>query len=176
MQERPVVVIGHKNPDTDSICSAIAYARLKEKITGKPHQPRAAGHINGETRYILQRFGVETPKYLETVEPLVRDVELQQHDGVGEEMSLKNAWNLMRQDGVVTLPILQERNLEGLITIGDIAYSYMEEHNNSTLAMANTPYRNILDTLDGTMVVPMWFAQNEDPKAHKPSFVSFFIL
>ena len=153
MQERPVVVIGHKNPDTDSICSAIAYARLKEKITGKPHQPRAAGHINGETRYVLQRFGVEAPKYLETVEPLVRDVELQQYDGVGSEMSLKNAWNLMRQEGVVTLPILEERNLEGLITIGDIAYSYMEEHDSSTVAMANTPYRNILDTLEGTMVV-----------------------
>ena len=77
MQERPVIVIGHKNPDTDSICSAIAYARLKEIVTDKPHQPRAAGHINGETRYVLQRFGVEGSRYLDTAAPLLRGLELQ---------------------------------------------------------------------------------------------------
>ena len=92
MQERPVVVIGHKNPDTDSICSAIAYANLKRIVTGKPYIARAAGHLNEETRYVLQRFGVEEPAYLATVEPLVRDVELQQIAGITEELSLKNAW------------------------------------------------------------------------------------
>lgn len=152
MQERPVVVIGHKNPDTDSICSAIAYANLKRIITGKSYIARAAGHLNEETRYVLQRFGVEAPAYLATVEPLVRDVELQQIAGITEELSLKNAWALMKEASVVTLPILKEGKLDGLITIGDIARSYMEEHDSHTVSMANTPYRNILDTLEGTLV------------------------
>ncbi len=152
MQERPVVVIGHKNPDTDSICSAIAYANLKRIVTGKPYIARAAGHLNEETRYVLQRFGVEEPAYLATVEPLVRDVELQQIAGITEELSLKNAWALMKEASVVTLPILKEGKLDGLITIGDIARSYMEEHDSHTVSMANTPYRNILDTLEGTLV------------------------
>lgn len=152
MQERPVVVIGHKNPDTDSICSAIAYANLKRIITGRPYVPRAAGHLNEETRYVLKRFDVEEPAYLATVEPLVRDVELQQIAGITEELSLKNAWALMKEASVVTLPILKEGKLDGLITIGDIARSYMEEHDSHTVSMANTPYRNILDTLEGTLV------------------------
>ncbi len=152
MQERPVVVIGHKNPDTDSICSAIAYANLKRIITGKSYIARAAGHLNEETRYVLQRFGVEEPTFLATVEPLVRDVELQQIAGITEELSLKNAWALMKEASVVTLPILKEGKLDGLITIGDIARSYMEEHDSHTVSMANTPYRNILDTLEGTLV------------------------
>ncbi len=153
MQDKPVIVIGHRNPDTDSICSAIAYANLKQKITGKSYVARAAGHPNEETRYVLQRFGVEQPEYLATVEPLVRDVELQRIEGIPAELSLKDAWNLMKEGGVVTLPILQEQKLEGLITIGDIARSYMEEHDSGTISTANTPYRNILGTLDGTMVV-----------------------
>ena len=153
MQDKPVIVIGHRNPDTDSICSAIAYANLKRIITGKPYVARAAGHPNEETRYVLQRFGVEQPEYLATVEPLVRDVELQRIEGIPAELSLKDAWNLMKEGGVVTLPILQDQKLEGLITIGDIARSYMEEHDSCTISTANTPYRNILGTLDGTMVV-----------------------
>ena len=106
MQDKPVIVIGHRNPDTDSICSAIAYANLKQKITGKSYVARAAGHPNEETRYVLQRFGVEQPEYLATVEPLVRDVELQRIEGIPAELSLKDAWNLMKEGGVVTLPIL----------------------------------------------------------------------
>ncbi len=153
MQDKPVIVIGHRNPDTDSICSAIAYANLKRIITGKPYVARAAGHPNEETRYVLQRFGVEQPEYLATVEPLVRDVELQRIEGIPSELSLKDAWNLMKEGDVVTLPILKDQKLEGLITNGDIARSYMEEHDSSTISTANTPYRNILGTLDGTMVV-----------------------
>ncbi|MCI8400679.1 MAG: putative manganese-dependent inorganic diphosphatase [Lachnospiraceae bacterium] len=153
MKERPVAVIGHRNPDTDSICSAIVYANLKRIVTGRSYEARSAGHLNEETRYVLRRFGVEEPRYLATVEPLVRDVELQHIDGVSEELSLKNAWSLMKEANVVTLPILNEGKLDGLITIGDIARSYMEEHDSDTVAVANTPYRNILDTLDGTLVV-----------------------
>jgi len=153
MGEKPVIVIGHRNPDTDSICSAIAYAKLKQTITGRPHEPKAAGHLNEETRYVLKRFGVPEPEYLPTVEPLVRDVELRHVEGISEGLSLKNAWNLMKENTIVTLPVLQENKLKGLITIGDIARSYMEEHDSHTVSTAKTPYRNILDTLDGTLVV-----------------------
>ncbi len=152
MKERPVTVIGHQNPDTDSICSAIVYANLKRTLTGQAYEARSAGHMNEETRYVLQRFGIQEPRYLASAQPRVRNVELQHIAGISAEMSLKNAWSLMKRDNVVTLPILKEGKLEGLITIGDIARSYMEEHDSNTVAAANTPYRNILDTLDGVLV------------------------
>ena len=59
-----VYVVGHKNPDTDSICSAIAYANLKSKVTGEDYSPRRAGQLNEETQYVLEHFQVEPPKLL----------------------------------------------------------------------------------------------------------------
>ncbi len=152
MKDKPVIVIGHKNPDTDSVCSAIAYAALKEKITGQPHVAKAAGALNEETQYVLQRFGVEPPETVTTVAPMAEDVGLQRVEGVSENISLKEAWSLLRGNTARTLPVVKGRKLQGLITTSDIARSYMDEHDAHTLAMANTPYRNILDTLEGTLV------------------------
>lgn len=153
MEDKPVIVIGHKNPDTDSICSAIAYANLKRIITGKPYEAKEAGHLNLETRYILDRFGVAEPELMLSVEPTMRDVDITHTEGISEEVSLKSAWNQMKDNNDVTLPILNDGNLEGLISIGDIAQSYMEEQDSFCLSKANTPYSNIIETLDGTMVV-----------------------
>lgn len=153
MEDKPVIVIGHKNPDTDSICSAIAYANLKRIITGKPYEAKEAGHLNLETRYVLDRFGVAEPELMLSVEPTIRDVDITRTDGISADRSLKSAWNQMKDNNHVTLPILDGDQLEGLISIGDIAQSYMEEQDSFCLSKANTPYSNIIETLDGTMVV-----------------------
>ena len=79
---KPVIVIGHKNPDSDSICSAICYANLKQKITGREYVPCRAGEINNETKYILERFGVEPPQLIETLAPTLADVQYRQIAGV----------------------------------------------------------------------------------------------
>ena len=152
--EKKVLVIGHRNPDTDSICSAIAYAALREKRTGKKHVPRCCGEINAETAYVLKRFGVPAPDYIEYVGTQVKDIEIREIPGVDRDMSLKRAWLMMQESHVVTLCITDaEGHLDGLITISDIAKAAMELSDSGILSAAQTPYENILDTLDGTLVV-----------------------
>ncbi len=152
-QNRRIIVVGHKNPDTDSICSSIAYARLKGILTGKDYVPMRAGQLNKETQYVLERFGQEAPEFINDVATQVKDIEIRQTEGVSGMISLKKAWTLMRQQNVVTLPITEENKLLGLITISDIATSYMEVYDSKILAEAKTPYANILETLEGTMIV-----------------------
>lgn len=147
-----IYVVGHKNPDTDSICSAIAYANLKGKITGEEYEPRRAGDVNGETAYVLDRFQVEAPKYLESVQLQVKDLEIRKVEGVSGQMSIQEVWQRMTDESMKTLPILRGNKLEGIITIGDIAKSYMEVYDNHILSISKTQYRNIAGTMDGTFV------------------------
>ena len=151
---RKVYVIGHKNPDTDSICSAIAYADIKRRTEEGIFEAKRAGQISQETQYVLDRFQVDPPGYVPNVAPRVKDMEVRRIPGVSDHISLKKAWNLMRTQNVNTLPIVQEGNtLEGLITISDIAKSYMDVYDNAILSTARTQYKNILETLEGAMVV-----------------------
>ena len=152
-KKREIFVIGHKNPDTDSICSAIAYANLKNKITGDHYVARRAGQINEETHYVLDYFGVKIPKYVADVGTQVKDIEIRMTKGVDANISLKKAWQLMRQNNVVTLPITEGKKLKGLITIGDIAKSYMDVYESTILGEARTQYANIIETIDGNMIV-----------------------
>lgn len=153
MENRKIYVIGHKNPDTDSICSAICYAELKNRITGSDkYAARRAGELNQETRYVLNRFGVAAPAYIDDVSPQVKDIDIRKVAGVNEGISLKKAWYLMKSTDVVTLPVLLKDKLSGLITIGDIANSYMDVYDSKILSMANTPYINIIETLDGELI------------------------
>lgn len=151
---RKTIVIGHKNPDTDSICSAICYANLKRCITGENYQPGRAGAVNEETQFVLKHFNVEAPEIIENVKTQVRDIEIRETAGVKKNLSLKKAWNLMQEANVVTIPAVTEEGLlEGLITVGDIAKSYMNVYDSSILSKANTQYANIVETLEGAMIV-----------------------
>ena len=150
---RPVYIIGHKNPDTDSICSALAYAYLKNTLEGGGYIAARAGQLNQETQYVLNYFQAEAPVYVADVMTQVKDIEIRKTEGVQSNLSLKQAWNLMRRIGAVTLPITKDQKIEGLITIGDIATSYMDVLDSKILAQANTQYRNIIDTLEGTILV-----------------------
>lgn len=150
---RPVYIIGHKNPDTDSICSALAYAYLKNHLEGGGYIAARAGQLNQETQYVLNFFQAEAPVYVADVMTQVKDIEIRKTEGVKGNLSLKQAWNLMRRLGVVTLPITKDRKIEGLITIGDIATSYMDVYDSKILSTANTQYRNIVETLEGQMLI-----------------------
>ena len=153
-RKKKTIVIGHKNPDTDSICSAICYARLKRAITGNVYEPRRAGHINEETRFVLDYFGADAPHPVESVRTQVRDVEIHEIEGVDRNISLKKAWNLMQDGNVVTLPaVSSDGKLEGLITVGDIAKTYMNVYDSSILSKARTRCSNILETLEGSLLV-----------------------
>ena len=152
-QAGKTIVIGHRNPDTDSICSAIAYARLKTAVTGKEHIPGRAGVVSPETKFVLERFGAPEPELFESIGTQVKDIEFHRSSGVDRNISLKKACTLMKESGLVTLPITQDGRLEGLITMGDIANSYMNVYDNHILAEAQTPYSNIIETLEGEMLV-----------------------
>ena len=153
--KRTVYVVGHKNPDTDSICSAISYAYLKNHSDSSiQYVPARAGQISAETQYVLERFEMEPPALLENIGTRVKDMDIRKVPGVRSNISLKNAWTLMTTQNVFTLPITTHDNhLKGLITINDIAKSYMEEYDSAILSVAKTPYKNILETLDAEMVV-----------------------
>lgn len=153
-KRRTVWVCGHKNPDTDSVCSAIAYAYLKGQTNKEnDYVPVRVGHMNEETHFVLNYFGVESPKYINNVETQVRDIEIRQTEGIKKEISLMQAWNTMEERNLMTLPIVEDDELIGLITIGDIATAYMELADSYILSRAKTEYRNIVQTLDGTMIV-----------------------
>lgn len=147
-----VYVVGHKNPDTDSICSAIAYAELKKKVTGEEYVARRAGQINEETQYVLSRFGVKAPELLKNVKLQVKDMDIHKIDGVDPNVSIKDTWAKMKEQNVKTIPILKDEELVGVISTGDIAKSYMDVYDNQILAVARTRYKNIIETLDGTVV------------------------
>lgn len=143
-------VIGHKNPDTDSICSAICYAALKAR-TGGSYIPARAGQINDETRFVLEYFDVPVPELMETVETQVRDIQIRRTKGVRRGLSIKRAWQMMQENDIYTVPVVSSKGmLEGLITIGDIAKSYMNVYDSHILSQADTPYANIVETLQGT--------------------------
>ena len=149
-----VVVIGHRNPDTDSICSAIAYAELKNKTTDLVCEPRRAGKMNQETEFVLKKFGVTPPRMCTDVNPKIRDVDYREMPGIPGSTSLRKAWEIMRDQQIDTLPITSADNeLEGIITVKDIATANMDVFDTGVLASSKTSYKNILETLDGTMVV-----------------------
>ena len=154
-KKRTVCIVGHKNPDTDSICSAISYAYLKNQTNENYRYVAArAGQVSAETQYILDHFGVGYPVYLDNIGTRVKDMEIREVPGVRSDISIKYAWTLMRGQNVFTLPITDEEDhLHGLITINDIAKSYMEEYDSAIVSIARTPYKNILETLDGQMIV-----------------------
>ena len=174
------MVIGHRNPDTDSICSAICYANLKQAVTGEEYMPARAGHVNGETQFVLDYFGAEEPQLVEDVRTQVRDIEIRKTKGVADNISLKRAWNIMQENNVVTIPSVREDGtLEGLITVGDITKTYMNIYDSSILSKANTQYSNIIETLEAELIIGSAEAYFDQGKvliaAANPDLMEFYI-
>lgn len=160
MEKDQVWVVGHRNPDTDSICAAIAYARLKNQLSPASgaqsrteYLPKRAGAVNAETAYVLRRFGVPEPELITDVGTQIKDIQIRKTEGISSHISMRQAWERMKGQKVVTLPVVSERNqLEGLIVSGDIAESYMNVNGSNVLAVARTQYKNIVETLDGVLL------------------------
>ena len=135
-----VYVIGHKNPDTDSICSAIAYADIKNRTDKtKTYMARRAGQINEETEYVLKRFGVRAPGYLPNAGTQVKEIEIHEVPSVPGTISVKKAYSMMKNNNVVTLPITSPDNdLQGVITVSDIAESYMDSYDSHVMSLARS--------------------------------------
>ena len=151
---RKVNVVGHQHPDTDSICAAISYAYLKNQIGDSNYEARRAGAINRETAFVLKHFGFEEPRLITTLTPQIKDVTYRKASGIDPDTSLYTAWNLMRSENTSTLCVTDDNeNLLGLIAVKDVANANMDILDNSVIAKAKTPYKNIVNTLDGDMLV-----------------------
>lgn len=152
-ETKKVWVTGHKNPDTDSICAAIAYAYLKNQLGDREYIPKRAGNINAETKYVLDYFHICEPELVTDAGAQIKDISIRKTLGVSSHISLKKAWELMKKLDVVTLPVTNRLGkLEGIIVTKDIATSYMDVYDNRALSNARTQYKNIAETLDGTVV------------------------
>ncbi len=153
--QRKVYIIGHKNPDTDSICSSIAYADIKNRGNdGSRYLAKRAGQINEETEFVLNHFGIDPPGYLPNVGTQVKDMDIRISPEARSSFSVKNAWELMMENSIVTLPVRDENGgLEGIVTIGDIAKTYMDASDSYMLSQARTQYQRIAETLEGEIIV-----------------------
>nr|WP_314633409.1 putative manganese-dependent inorganic diphosphatase [uncultured Oribacterium sp.] len=179
--ERPVLITGHKNPDTDSICAAISYSRLKNKINKTDRYiPCRAGNPNAETSFVLEHFKVDAPLLLDNVKTQVSDIAYRKTPGVSKNMSLKQAYQMMRDGHVVTLPAVNQNGiLEGLITMSDIAKSYMNVYDSAIISTAETPFKNILETLEATLITGDANRNCQDGKvliaAANPEMMNYYI-
>lgn len=148
-----VYVSGHRNPDTDSICSAIAYSYLLKAINRYNAMPVRLGEVNRETEYVLKRFGVEIPVLLKTVKQKVEDLNYDKVTVFSKELTLKTAWDLMKQQNVKSAPILDDHGqLLGLLSTSNIVEGFMEKWDSSLLKDAHTPIENVIDTLEASIL------------------------
>lgn len=148
-----VYITGHKNPDSDSICAAYSYAEFKNKTSDLPAIPVRLGNVSQETQFILDYFGVEAPQFLETVKLKVEDLEIDTMAPIASTISLKMAWNIMRDNHLKSLPVADANGrLKGILSISNLTSAYMDADDNNILAKSNTSIENIIDTLSATAV------------------------
>src|SRR6056297_652816 len=142
-----IYIFGHRNPDTDSICSAISLSRLKNRL-GMETKACAIETINKEAEYILERFDVERPEIIEDIKMEVKDLVYEDIPSVGPESSILQAFETMEKEKVKILPVCDENScLLGIITMKDIAMSLI--HNDES--RIRTHMKNLVDDLSGKM-------------------------
>lgn len=148
-----VYITGHRNPDSDSVCSAIAYAEFKNKTQKIKAIPIRLGELSRETQFILDYFGVESPQLIKTVKPQITDLEIDNVAPISSDISLKMAWALMKKKNMKTLPVIyHNEKLAGIISVSNLASSYLDIWDNYVLAKSNTKLGNILETLSAKVV------------------------
>lgn len=147
-----IYIVGHKNPDTDSICSAIALAELKNKM-GVDAEPIRTGVLNRETEFVLDYFNVEKPRLKTSIKPKIRDIEIDAAYCVTPNYSMAAAMDLIQKNNINSLPVVDDdEKLIGVVSLSNIAASYMEIWDDSIIGRSNTSLENILEVLKGSFV------------------------
>lgn len=148
-----VYITGHRNPDSDSICAALAYAEYKNKTGSENYVPVRLGEINRETYFILAYFGVDAPQYIENVRLQVSDLNIDKIAPIASDITLKMAWNIMRMNNIKSLPVVDENEtLNGVVSVSNVTESYMDVWDNMILGKSKVTVNNLLDTLTGQLV------------------------
>ena len=153
-KKNEILVTGHLNPDTDSICAAIAYADLKGKTSEGTFVACRAGKVSAETKWVLDRFALPTPRLLTDVSPQLGDMEIRRVRGIGRDLSVRGAWTIMHNNDISTLPIVDdERRLLGLISLKDLALGFMDSFSSHALIVSDTSFSSIASTLKGDVIL-----------------------
>ncbi|MCY6370365.1 putative manganese-dependent inorganic diphosphatase [Clostridium ganghwense] len=148
-----IYITGHKNPDTDSICSAIAYAEFKNKTQNVQAVPVRLGNVSKETEFALDYFGVKKPKLIDTLKAKVEDLDMDKVAPISPEISLKTAWNIMKKNNMKTIPVVNDDDtFLGVVSLSNLTSAYMDVWDNYILGKSNTNFENILDTLSGKAI------------------------
>lgn len=149
-----IYVVGHKNPDTDSICAAISFARLKQRIGVKNVIACRAGKVTRETEFVLNAFGVEAPEFLGDLHLRVKDMLSGPVPTVKPKTALQEAWKTMKENNQKTLPVVDRaERMIGMITVGDLSASYIESMGDLDFGSLHVPAENVVRTLNGTLLV-----------------------
>lgn len=144
-----VYIFGHQSPDTDAVTSAISLSHLKNKL-GMDTEPRVLGHINKETKYVLDKFGVKEPKYLNDVKLQLKDLDYHKGLFVDENKSIDYVYKFLTEKGVTGTPVVTDGNkYKGIITIKDIAKKLIS----NDFDKIDSNYSNILETVSGEEVL-----------------------
>ena len=148
-----VYVVGHRNPDTDSICSALSYAYLKNRIGEFEYLPMRAGEISPETKFVLEHFNVEEPKLLTDLRSQIKDADYRKTKGVHKDEPISRAWRILGEADISSLPVVDGKNrVIGIISLGDITKSFIKSCDSMALVREKTPYENVVEVLDGTVI------------------------
>ena len=150
---KPIYIIGHRNPDTDSICSAIGYAHLKQAL-GENVVAARAGKINAETKYALEHFHMQQPLLLSDLYPRVKDVLLDCKIVVKQHDTLRQLGEIMRDHDLRSVPVTDSKGiLVGIVTVSDLAKRYFQELGMAHLADMRVRYRDIIAAIDAKVLV-----------------------
>ena len=142
-------VFGHKKPDTDSVCSAIAYSHLKNAL-GVKSEPRVLGDLNKESKYVLKYFHTEEPKYLNDVKVQIKNMSFLKDAYINFHMSIEATFKELQNLSVTGLPIVDDENkLLGYINLKDICKYTI----NGDIYSLNTSYDNIIESLNATSLL-----------------------
>ncbi len=153
-EKKPIYVIGHRNPDTDSVCSAIAYARLKQALGVEDVVAARAGEINAETKYALETFRVDLPYLLQDIYPRVRDVMLPINATVSEQDSMRHLGKVMTSKNLRSVVVVNnQEKLAGIVSVSDLAKRYFQELSLVDLSDIDVTFGAIVQATDGTVLV-----------------------
>lgn len=147
-----ILVFGHKNPDTDSICSSIAMSNLRKR-QGFNAIPCRLGEINKETKFVLDKIGVKSPKLLKTVSAQITDLNYVEKSTVSTEDSIKEALDLMTKENFSSLPVIDtEGYFKTMLSISDIANTYLEIDYSDLFSKYSTTFENLKEALEGEVI------------------------
>ena len=147
-----ILVFGHKNPDTDSICSSIAMSNLR-KQQGLNAIPCRLGEINKETKFVLDKIGIKSPKLLKTVSAQITDLSYVEKSTVSTEDSIKEALDLMTKENFSSLPVIDtEGYFKTMLSISDIANTYLEIDYSDLFSKYSTTFENLKEALEGEVI------------------------